>query len=251
MNSHQSLLLRSFGRLGLALVLVFAFILVSTTIVAAQTDSPELINVLEGRIFGAKDAKNYLLMNQVRGDKIYVRVEATSGNLDPFVALLSSEQLAGTTRGEFEEEVQLAIENNRDPLLVVSDYADSNFLAWDDDSGGGFSAAFEFTIPQDGEYFLLVFGSPFTDSFGDYQLVVGLNAPQVLSGNTTTKGDTFVQATSITDTKRAAVQEITASVGEDDPRQRHRLLPLDAEDTLYVHVETTEGNLIPRRCATL
>ena len=74
-----------------------------------------------------------------------------SGNLDPFVALLSTDQLTGSRAGEFNEEVKLAIENNRDPLLVVSEFSDRNFLAWDDDSGGGFAAAFEYTIPTDGD----------------------------------------------------------------------------------------------------
>jgi hypothetical protein len=104
----------------------------------------------------------------------------------------------------------------------------------------------EFTIPQNGDYSLIVISSPFTQSFGDFQLVVGLNAPQVLSGASTRKGDSFVIPISPTETNRAAVQEITASVGKDESNQRHRLLPLEAEDTLYVFVETIAGDLIPQ-----
>jgi len=233
-------------RFSFALLVVFVFALFSTLTATAQTDIPELIDVLTGRIANADDAKFYSMLGLTQGDKVSVRVEATSGNLDPFVALLSADQLSETKRKEFEGEVQQAIENNRDPLLVVSEYADAHFLIWDDDSGGGFSAAMEYTIPKDGEYFLAVISSPFTESFGDFQLVVGLNAPQVLSGTSIRKGDSFVKPMSITDTKRAAVQEITDSVGEEAQEQRHRLLPLEAKDTLYVFVETTAGDLIPQ-----
>jgi hypothetical protein len=93
---------------------------------------------------------------------------------------------------------------------------------------------------------LIVISSPFTQTFGDYQLVVGLNAPQVLSGSTSRKGSSFVIPISITDTKKVAVQEITASIGEDKTKQPHRLIPFDAETTLYVYVETIAGDLVPQ-----
>lgn len=236
----------SLSKFCFAFFLVFIAVLLSTITTTAQVASPELVNVLDGRIFGSEEVKNYTLENLVQGDKLYVHVQGTSGNLDPFVALLSTDQVTGTKAGEFNEEVQRAIENNRDPLLVVSKYSNNNFLAWDDDSGGGFSAAFEFTIPKDGDYFLSVLSSPFTQSFGDYQLVVGLNAPQVLSGSTVRKGDSFVIPTSVTDTKNAAAQEVTETIGADEAKKRHRLISFLAEDTLYVYVETLEGDLIPQ-----
>jgi len=186
------------------------------------------------------------MVNLLQGEKVYVYVQGSSGNLDPFVALFSTDQWTGSKAGEFNEEVKLAIENNRDPLLVVSEFADQNFLAWDDDSGGGFSAVFEYTIPRDGDYHLVVISSPFTQSFGEFQLTVGLNAPQALTGKAVNKGQPFVVSTSKTETKNAAVQEITAFVGEAAPEQRHRLTPFKADDTLYAYVETIEGDLIPQ-----
>ncbi len=68
----------------------------------------------------------------------------------------------------------------------------------------------------------------------------------MLTGNAISKGQPFVTATSKTDIKHAAVQETTASVGEDAQEQRHRLLPFRAEDTLYVYAETIAGDLIPQ-----
>ncbi len=246
MKSLQLFSRHSYNKIFFALILVFILGLLGTINVAAQVDTLDLVNVLDGKIFGPEDVKNYTLENLVQGDKLYVHVQTTSGNLDPFVALISTDQLTDTRAGEFDKEVEQAIANNEDPLLVVTEFSDENFLAWDDDSGGGFSAAFEFTIPEDGDYHLFIISSPFTKSFGDYRLLVGINAPQVLTGSAARKGASFVFPASITDTKNAAVQEITASVGATEPEQRHRLLPLQAEDTLYVHVETVEGNLIPQ-----
>jgi hypothetical protein len=235
-----------FRKFTLIVLLVIIVTLISTIGGAAQVEESERVQIINGRIFGSEDVERYTLENLLQGDKLYIHVQGTSGNLDPFIALLSSDQLTGTKAGEFEQAVQSAIANNRDPLLAVSEYADSNFLAWDDDSGGGLSAAIEFTIRQDGDYHLGIISSPFTNSFGDYQLLVGLNAPQVLTGNAVRKGDPFVVLTNRSDAKNAAVQEVVASVGEGEQKQTHRLLPLKAEDTLYVYVETSEGNLIPQ-----
>lgn len=232
------------------IILIFITItvlaLISFTAAAAQAEDTEQVQLLEGNLYGPDDAKNYTLVNLSLGDKLYVHVQGTSGNLDPFVVLLSPEQYNGEQAGKFDEEVQQAIAENRDPLLVISEFSNANFLAWNDDSGGGFSAAFEFTIPKDGAYHLTVISSPFTKSFGNYRLLAGVNAPQVLTGSAVSKGDAFVIATSITDTKNAAVQETSASVGEDTSENRHRLLPFDAGDTLYVRVETIDGDLIPQ-----
>jgi len=245
----KSLLFRSqniFGKFSLAFFLVLTIALSGAATVFAQSEFAERVQILNGTIFGPEDVKNYTMVNLLQGEKVYVYVQGTSGNLDPFVALFSTDQWTGSKAGEFNEEVKLAIDNNRDPLLVVSDFADQNFLAWDDDSGGGFSAAFEYTIPRDGDYHLVVISSPFTQSFGDFQLAVGLNAPQALTGRAVNKGQPFVVSTSKTDTKNAAVQEITATVGEAAPEKRHRLIPFKADDTLYVYVETIEGDLIPQ-----
>ena len=246
MKPHPFSFPHSFYRFSLALILIFAVAILSATSVAAQSDSPEIVDAILGKIFGSEDTKTYTLENLAQGDTVYVHVQGISGNLDPFVALLSSDQLAETKAGKFDEEVQQAIANNRDPLLVVKEFSNAHFLAWDDDSGSGFSAAFEFTIPQDGDYHLIVISSPFTESFGDYHLLVGINAPQVLTGNAINKGASIIIPISKTETKNAAVQEITETVGADTAEQHHRLRQFRAEDTLYVYIETLEGDLIPQ-----
>jgi len=231
-----------------ALVLILAVLLsmIPFVGVAAQVEANERVQILEGRIFSSEDIKTYALEDLSQGDKLYVHVQSTSGNLDPFIALLSSDQMTGTKKAEFDQAVQQAIESNRDPLVVVSEFSNSNFAAWDDDSGGGFSAAIEFTIPKDDDYHLSVLSSPFSESFGDYEILVGVNAPQVLTGSAVSKGKPFVTLSGAPESQYAAVQRISASVGEDIQENRHRLLPFKAGDTLYLYVETVEGDLIPQ-----
>lgn len=234
------------GKLSILCFSVSMIALSGAVTVFAQMESVEWAQTINSTIAGEGDIKSYGMFNLLQGDILYVHVQGTSGNLDPFVAMLSPDQLTGTKAGEFDDEVELAIENNRDPLLVISEFSNQNFLAWDDDSGGGFSAAFKYTIPEDGDYHLIVLSSPFTQSLGKFQLTVGLNEPQALTGNVINKGEIFVIPSSKTETRNAAVQEITASVDEEDPEQRHRLIPFRGEENLYVNVETTEGNLIPQ-----
>jgi hypothetical protein len=234
-------------------VLIFSIIFITMvfTIMAvpplaqAQSETEERVQIINGQIVN-DETNDYTIPSLIQGDKLYVHVVATSGNLDPFIALQTSENLSGTREGEFAAAVQEALDNNRDPLLLVSEFADENFIAWDDDSGSGFSAAFEYTIPSDGDYHLFVLSSPFTDSFGEFKLTVGLNAPEAQSGSAISKGSQFVFATSRTETKHAAVQEISAAISEDGKPQRHRLQPFAADDTLYVYIETTDGDLIPQ-----
>lgn len=245
-KSLLSLIPIIFGKIGILCFLVFAIALSGVATVFAQSDHPEQVQIINGRIFGQEEVKDYAIPALLQGDKLYFHVQGISGNLDPFAALLSSDQLSGSRKGDFDDEVKLAVENNYDPLLVVSDFADRNFLAWDDDSGGGFSAAFEYTIPVDGDYHLVVISSPFSESFGNYQITVGLNAPQALTGDAAAQGEVFVIPTNKTDTKNAAVQEVTGAVDEATPEQRHRLIPFTAEDNLYIYVETLEGDLIPQ-----
>ena len=54
------------------------------------------------------------------------------------------------------------------------------FLAWDDDSGAGYGAALSYTVSRSGDY-VLIAGSSLSAlgraTAGDYELLIGLNAP--------------------------------------------------------------------------
>ena len=157
-----------FSKFVVVCFLIFTIVLSGAVTAFAQDEYAEQVQIVNGAILGSEDVKSYSIQNLLQGEKLSIYVEGTSGNLDPFAALLSSDQLRYVKAGEFDVQVQQAIDDERDPLLIISEYADAHFLAWDDDGGGGFSSAFEYTIPAEGDYYLLVLSSPFTDSFGAY-----------------------------------------------------------------------------------
>ena len=94
-----------FSKFVIGCFIIGTFILSGVATVFAQSESIELVQNLTGNIFGEDDIKSYSLENLLQGDKVYVHVQGTSGNLDPFVALLSTDQLDGSKSGEFNEEV--------------------------------------------------------------------------------------------------------------------------------------------------
>ena len=110
------------------------------------------------------------------------------------------------------------------PLLDLPELRDQYSLAWDDDSGPGYSAALQFIAPEDGDYYLLA-GSSLSaagrSTSGDYRLLLGLDAPQVLDGTAEPTGATIA----VQDQAALAthlVQEISGSLGEDKPADIHQ-----------------------------
>ena len=84
MKHSQRVFKPSHRKFGFFLVLVILITLLGTITVAAQSENPEQVQKLSGRISGSDDVKNYMLTNLLQGDKLYVHVQGTSGNLDPF-----------------------------------------------------------------------------------------------------------------------------------------------------------------------
>lgn len=75
-------------------------------------------------------------------------------------------------------------EGNFDPLVGILDgreYALSdglpNFLAGDDNSGGGTNALLQYTSPKTSDYYIVIFT---TSGIGSYRIVIGVNTPEVL-----------------------------------------------------------------------
>jgi hypothetical protein len=235
-----------FSKIVIVYFLIFAIVLSGAVTAFAQDEYAEQVQIVNGVIFGSDDFRTYTVSYLKQGEKLSVYVEGTSGNMDPFVALLSSDQLNNAKFRDFDAEVQQAIDSNRDPLLVISEYANKNFSAWDDDSGGGFSSALEYTIPTDGNYHLVIVSSPFTQSFGEFRMVVGRNSPDVVTGRAVNIGDPFVVSAGKRQANNAAVQEVVDSIDEETLENQHRLIPFEAGDMLYVYVETTGGDLVPQ-----
>jgi hypothetical protein len=214
--------------------------------VQAQESGP--VQIVTGQIDERSTGGLYLLPGLKQGQELYVYLEGTSGNLDPLAALLKPGVPVGEGQlsTEFGGQVERAVREGRDPLGVLRSFADEYFLAWDDDSGEGYAAALSFEIPADGDYRLLVTSSPFKDTFGAYRLLIGLDAPEVLTGQpTTSTSDRLAIPQGLQSTADVAVQELRGAL---TPQKRATFLDLDEAkpgDTLYAYIETTSGDLAP------
>jgi hypothetical protein len=229
--------------IGLFIALVSSLFAVSS--VAQEDPDPLRVQELTGRLEQDGDAIWYLLPKLEQGMVLYVLGERTSGNLDPFVAVADTGIAGGSLAKQFTSEVALAMTDGRDPVDIVPEYADERFLAWDDDSGGGFASALEFQVPADGDYQLGIASAPLNPTFGEYRLLIGLDEPNVLTGTAEPNDEEIAFFNMETDIMSAAVQEITGSLSEDEPTDYLRLGDFDAGDTLYVFIEATDGDLVP------
>jgi hypothetical protein len=222
--------------------------------VLAASDGP--IQVLTGRI-ELGTGSFYTIARLEPGQTLYVSVQGTSGNLDPFVGISDVRLTGEDAYTRFYGEVDRVTAEGRDPIEALPAIYDSLFVAWDDDSGPGYASALQFTAPTGGEYQLLVASTPTKDTFGDFRLLLGIDAPTVLSGDVQPSAVDPTQAADATgaaqlatqDTaasyRRVRVQETTGTITTDSPIVDLTLGTMRPGDTFYAWVETTSGDLAP------
>jgi hypothetical protein len=179
------------------------------------------------------------------GDELFVFAERTTGNLDPIVALAPHGLAAGELSRDFDTEVDQAIAQGEDPLIAIPRIVDDLFIAWDDDSGEGYSSALKFTIPEDGDYQLVMTSSPAVDTFGDFRLLIGLNEPDVMTGKARPTGDIIAVLDHDSSQVGVAVQEVQGSLTPDLNSTFYTLRNFLEGDTLYVYAEAISGDLRP------
>jgi hypothetical protein len=179
---------------------------------------------------------------------LYIYATATSGNLDPIVFITDTDFHPEILESDFESALDQAIEEGLDPLEAIDAVRDQHALAWDDDSGGGLSAALAFEVPADGDY-QLVFGGALSvaggNTFGDYRMLVGLDEPQVLEGDAETTGDTIAIRDVNATPPGIGVQELTGTFSPEKTSTFVELYDFKENDTLSVYLESTSGDLIP------
>ena len=174
-------------------------------------------------------------------------VENSSGNLDPVLVILPADENLSPTYESFKKDVAELLASSANPLLDLPALWDQYFLAWDDDSGPGYAATLEFTTPEAGDYFLIV-GSSLSaagrSTAGDYRLLVGLDAPQVLDGTAVPTGAVIaIQDQAVLGSH--LIQEYNSTLTVDKPTSTIRLSDLDQGDTLFVNLKATSGDLKP------
>jgi len=188
----------------------------------------------------------YHLLGLEAGDILYVYVTRTSGNLDPTVALSDEYHEAGLLSEAFWGQVDLVVEQGADPLEALPEIYGSLFVAWDDDSGAGYDAAMVYEVAAEGDFQLLVTSSPASsDTFGAYQMLIGVNEPAVLSGSAEPVGDVIASHDRDSSQIGEAVQVIQGELTEDEGVVTLTLAELSAGDELNVYADSPDGSLRP------
>lgn len=216
---------------------------------AAQEEGEQegSVQVLHGRIEPGEIIL-YNLPDLRQGQRLYVTMQTQSGDLDPIVGLVHGDVDPEALEADFEAALSRAIDQGEDPFTAVNRLRNEYFLAWDDDGSGGLAAALETVIPEDGDYRLMTAGSFSAlggHTFGDYELTVGLDAPQVLLGEAEPTGDEIIFLDTAVTPVNVGIEEITGTLSPENSQTFVELNPAKAGDTLYAYVEAVSGDLNP------
>jgi hypothetical protein len=229
-----------------AMVMLFVLLLLLQTMpIALGQYQGEKVQLLEGRI-DIDGIDSYFLPNMTVDNTLFVYMNGTSGNLDPFMGLTYSNVSLEDIVKTFEENIIKAIEEGKDYQIAIAETADELFLAWDDDSGWGYAATFGWNITQDGDYKLLVAGAPLRNTFGDYSLLIGLNAPEVLNGTADPTGDIIAVLDPEESQGRKGVQEVYGNLTADRASTVFFMNDVICGDVFYLFIETTSEIEAPR-----
>lgn len=201
--------------------------------------SAEGVQELKGHL-EAQDIATFSLSGLREGQTLYAWAEGTSGNLDPFLALVEPQVPLERIRP------LLTPTDRRIPVDVLSaQLATAPLLAWNDDAEGQHAAALKYRIPAAGDYRLLVTSTPVVSTLGDYRLLIGLDTAAVLSGTAVPSGPAIAQPEAIRSAPRRGVQEIHDRLTATRRQLSYDLDPVKAGETLYVLLEAKAGSVAP------
>ena len=214
---------------------------------AASAQQGEQVQELTGRIEPG-EIIIYDLPSLRQGQKLYLHASATSGNLDPIIFITDTAFDPDVLEADVESALDQAAQADLDPFEVLDELRDQHALAWDDDSGGGLSAALTFLVPEDGDYRLVIGGALSISgipTFGEYRILIGLDAPQVLEGEVKPTGDTIAILNVNATPPNIGIQELAGTLSPEKPSTFVELKSFKENDTLYVNLQATSGDLTP------
>lgn len=213
-------------------------------IAIVQAEETGKVQELTGRI-NLKENIFYNLPDLKVGQTIYVYARGTSGNLDPFVAVLKPGIDVSTLRQAFLTNLDQATAAGQDPLAAIPEILEKFTLLWDDDSGGGYDAALKFVIPADGDYQLIIRSTLARQTFGTYRLLIGLDAPEVLNGKAQSTEAQIALLNKKDSLAGKGIRDFKGEITVDRFYQFCDLNNIYAGETLYLHVKATSGELKP------
>ena len=218
------------------------------------SDSPQVQEFTEHLQLG--ESHYYNLPNLKKGDTVYVYMQRVSGNLDPIVGITKDRSNFSSFEEYFTVKLPEVLGSGFDFSEAFPEFAEGYFIAWNDDGGNLRDASLEFTVQDEGDYQLVVAGAynrllrdkmgkrgeELYKTFGKYSLIIGVNSPEVLTGEATPTGETIA---SHFGKFHKRVQEITGDITKEKNFYEFPLSTLDKGDTLYVFSQATSGDLKP------
>ena len=237
---------------SLSVLLLSAGVLLMMAVVnqaspSAAQDQPARVQRITGRL-RAGDTHAYLLKDLQAGDRLTVSMRSTAGDLDPAIGILDTTIPLQETMTRYRADIQRLLAGNESVALALDEVRNRTFLAWDDDSGDGYAAALDYVVPTSGDYMLGAAGSLSAlgrATSGDYELVIGLNAPDALGGKAEPAGAPIAERLPNPWGLSASVEETSGTLTAAAPMVNLGLVDIDAGGTLTAYVEATSGNLIP------
>ncbi len=196
----------------------------------------------------AGEVHAYLLHDLQAGDRLAVSMRATSGNLDPAIGIRDTTIPLKEFATQYSADVQRLLTGGGNTQLGLKELRSRYFLAWDDDSGEGYAAALEYVVPASGDYMLIATGS--LSAFGratsgDYELLLGLNAPSFTDGAVAPVGAPIAERIQGALGVASSVEQATGALTAAAPMASLALVDIGAGETLSAYVEATSGNLVP------
>jgi hypothetical protein len=219
---------------------------------AQETTPQPSVQQIAGRIQPGAGMQVYRLAGLAPGDTLYIHMQTAAGNLDPFVALLEGSADLKALQAQYQADLQQLLAAGGDVAPGLEALRQRYFLAWDDDSGHGYAAALEYPVTTAGDYVLVAGGSLSAlgrATSGTYTLTVGINAPQVLTGEARAaqgRGATIAVLDQATLGAVQRMSEVTGTITAEQPTAVLPLADFDPGDTLQVYVDATSGSLEPQ-----
>ena len=241
---------RSLPALLLIAGVLLVMVMLGRASFAAAQDEPARVQRITDRLH-AGEIHAYSLKDLQIGDRLTFSMKATSGDLDPAIGIMDTSSSPQEFMTRMRADVQSLVSKSNDPALALNEVRNRYFLAWDDDTGDGYAAAFQFDVPASGDYVLLAASS--LSAFGratagDYELLIGLDAPDARAGaepGGTPGAPPIAERISGAWGVSPSVEEASGTLTVDTPTVNLKLVDIDAGETLEVYVEAISGNLVP------
>ena len=240
---------RSLAALLLSAGVLLVSVMLTQASPSAAQGQPARVQRITGRL-QAGETHAYLLKDLRAGDRLTVSMRATSGNLDPAIGIVDTTVSLEEFGVRYRADLQRLLAGNESVALALDELRNRYFLAWDDDSGAGYAAALQYVVPAPGDYVLIAGGSLSAlgrATSGDYELLIGLNAPDGAAKTSGAEpvGAPIAERISFPWGASASVEEASGTLTAAAPTVNLKLVDIDAGATLTAYAEATSGNLIP------